>query len=208
MISWNAKSTVQLVLYFLLTTTRSGRLLQYFTRSLPKNLGWGKIVIICIQVFVIFYLFFFFAAFFGCYFFIHTDDILQRRWSVLQRAIFCISYWLGILSMSLSLLFLMISSAPTITGTVVVLRFYIFSISVSRSLYLLILLYSLTDMLLSISTDISIKRHIFLFIVLNYYIWSIVLYFSISLDCKVPENSSFFGFCYWFWLVFIPSFTI
>ena len=66
--------------------------------------------------------------------------------------------------------------------------------------------FTLTVMLFSVGTAISIKRHIFLFIVFNQYIWCIALYFSIGFYCKVPENSSFFGFCYWFWLGFISSF--
>ena len=37
--------------------------------------------------------------------------------------------------------FLILPSAPTITGAMVVLRCHIFSISISRSLYLLILIY-------------------------------------------------------------------
>ena len=58
--------------------------------------------------------------------------------------------------------FLIIPSAPTITGMMVLLRCQIFSISVSRSLYLLILLHSLIDKLISVGTDISIRRNVFL----------------------------------------------
>ena len=56
--------------------------------------------------------------------------------------------------------FLDYTLAPTITGTVVVLRGYIFLISVSLSFYLLISLYSLTDVLLAVGTDISIKTYV------------------------------------------------
>ena len=58
--------------------------------------------------------------------------------------------------MYLSVSFLIIPSAPTITGTVVVFRCYIFSISISMSLYLIISVYFLINMLLSVGTDISI----------------------------------------------------
>ena len=34
------------------------------------------------------------------------------------------------------------------------------------------------------------------------------LFFSVYLDCKVPENKSFFGVSYWFLLLFIPFFRI
>ena len=38
-------------------------------------------------------------------------------------------------------------------------------------------------------------------IVFNCFIWFITLYFSISLNCKMPQNSSCFDFYYSFWLV-------
>ena len=41
-----------------------------------------------------------------------------------------------------------------------------------------------------------------------YYIWSISLCFSISLDSKVPGNSSWWGFCDWFWFLLITFFAI
>ena len=76
--------------------------------------------------------------------------------------------------------FLITLRDPAITHTVVDLRLHIFSISISRSLYLLILLYALTDMLLSVDTAISIRRHSFLFLFLStifglllsiFYVW-------------------------------------
>ena len=129
----------------------------------------------------------------------HVESILQKRWAVSQSAIFCISYWLelsGILLMCLSVRFLIITSAPTITGTVVVLRCHIFSISISRFLYLLIY-----DYLLALTYQLEIM---FFYIVLTLYIWFIAFYFIMSLDSKVFENCSFFDCCYWFWLVLIP----
>ena len=64
--------------------------------------------------------------------------------------------------MCVSVPFLRISRAPAIIGPVIFLRCHIFEISVFSSLYLLILLYSLTGKLLSVGTAISIKRHVFL----------------------------------------------
>ena len=52
--------------------------------------------------------------------------------------------------------------------------------------FLFILSYSLTHMLLY--TD---RKHVFSFIVLNHYIWSIALCCSVSLDRKVSENCCF-----------------
>ena len=106
----------------------------------------------------------FFAASFELYFSTHIDCNLLWRWAVPQSAIFCISYWLeqpGILLMCVLVSFLVISSTPTITGTIVVLRCHIFSISISRCLHLLVLLYSLID-ILSVGTDMSIRRYVFL----------------------------------------------
>ena len=118
-----------------------------------KFLGWEKATIVCILCIYIFLPFW-------LVFFTHID----RRWVVLQSVTFCISYRLGqpsILLMILSVLFLIIPWALTITGTVAVLRSHIFLVSFSKSLYLFILLYSLTAMLLSVDTDILIKRHVF-----------------------------------------------
>ena len=59
--------------------------------------------------------------------------------------------------MRLSVSFLIILRAPTTTGTVVVLICHI-SVSIPRSFYLLILLYSLTDKL----AEISVRNYVFL----------------------------------------------
>ena len=50
---------------------------------------------------------------------------------------------------------------PTITGTVLVLSFHIFCISISRSLYLLSLLNSLAGMFWSVGMLMSMRRHLF-----------------------------------------------
>ena len=53
---------------------------------------------------------------------------------------FCILYWLGlpdVLLMCLSVPFLIIPSALTITGPVIVLRYHCFSISITRTLFIL-----------------------------------------------------------------------
>ena len=60
-------------------------------------------------------------------------------------------------------------------GSFKVLHFFSFYFQV----FAFTLLYLLTHMLLSAGTDISIRRHVFSFIVLNYHIWSIALYFSV-----------------------------
>ena len=44
----------------------------------------------------------------------------------------------------------------------------------------------------------------FLFLVPKRYL----VYFFIILGCNVPGNSSFFSFCYWFWLVVILFFEV
>ena len=54
-----------------------------------------------------------------------------------------------------------------ITSIVVILRCHIFLIYISRPLYLLISLYSLTNMLLFFGTTISSRKHIFLLLFLT-----------------------------------------
>ena len=98
---------------------------------------------------------------------------------------------------------LIISRPLTITGAVIVLWCPIFLISISRYLYLLSLLYSLIDMLSSVDRNISIRSYSFLLESLTT-ISERLLNFSVNLDYKVPENNIFFGFCNYFWLVFIP----
>ena len=88
-----------------------------------------------------------------------------KRWAVPQNVILGISYRLGlpnILLICLSIPFLIIPCAHTITGTMVVVRCPIHGISIFRSLYLLILLNSLTDILLSVGIEISISRLVLL----------------------------------------------
>ena len=89
-------------------------------------------------------------------------------------------------------------------NTVVVLTDPIFSISFRRCLYLLILIFSLTDMLLSVHSDISNRIYVFLL----YFLDTIYcpIYFPVRLYCNVSEKSRSFGFCNLFWLVFIPFF--
>ena len=93
----------------------------------------GIIYILCICAF---------RCFFWVIIFSHIKSTPLRRWAAPQRAIFYISHRLGkpgILLMCLSVPFLIIPSAPIIIDMVVVLRYHSFSISISRSLYLLIL---------------------------------------------------------------------
>ena len=75
-------------------------------------------------------------------FFSHTDPTLLRRGAVPQRAIVRCSYRLGLLGVLiifLSVLFMIIPKGPIIIDTMDVLRCHMFSISISRFLYLLIL---------------------------------------------------------------------
>ena len=95
------------------------KFLTILPRVFNQDLAWGNRVIICILYIYVF------DAFSLCYFSNHIDKILRKRWAVLQSAMFCISLSLGlpgILLMCLSVPFLIIPSAPTITGTVVVLK--------------------------------------------------------------------------------------
>lgn len=86
--------------------------------------------------------------------------------------IFCQQRFPGILLMFSSVPFWIILSAPIIIGITVVLRCHIFWIS--TSLYLLILLYSLTDIVLYESTS---------------YLWEDIFVCSLS----VPKKSDFMG---------------
>ena len=112
-----------------------------------------------------------FATSFESYFTSLIDNTLIKRIAIQQSAIIFISLGLGRLS-------ILISSWPFLdhtqgshyycySGSLKV--FYSFSYF-SRSLYLLILLYSLTDFLLYVGIDISIPG-MFSFININHYIW-------------------------------------
>ena len=107
-------------------------------------------------------------------FFSHIDCTHIRWWSISQSAVFLILYWLKLpwnLLMCLPL-----------TGMVLVLRCQIFSLSISRSLYLLILFYSLSERLIPIGTAISTRRHVFLLLVLNHYIYGLWLFIFLSVE--------------------------
>ena len=103
-----------------------------------------------------------------------------------------ISWWCIYLSLSWSYLDL------PLFLVVIVLRKHMFQFLFPGFSFLLISLYCLTGILLSCFWHIDKS-----FIVLNHYIWSIDFYFSVSFDCIVAENSSFFSFCYCFKQVFI-----
>ena len=125
-----------------------------FLTIIQWDLEWRKedICILCIYVF---------CGFFLVIFFSHIDSNPLRRWAVPPSAILWISYWLPCVFLKyLSVLFLMLTSAPIITGSLIVLKYHIFSISFSRPLYLFILLYFLTGYLLSVGTEISVRRHV------------------------------------------------
>ena len=84
--------------------------------------------------------------------------------AVLVRTIFWISCsWgsPGIVSRCYWQPFFIIPSAPTITGTVLVLSFHILCISISRSLYLLRLSNSLAGRFWPVGMLMSMRRHVF-----------------------------------------------
>ena len=114
-------------------------------RVFTQNLQWRMVAIVYIQCFI--------CSFLGCYFFIYIDRTLLRKWYDQQRENFYILYRLvqpGILLMCLSVPFWILSSGN--------FKESYFLISISKSLYLLILLYSLTDMLLSVGTGMRIEE--------------------------------------------------
>ena len=83
-------------------------------------------------------------------FFCHIYSTLTGRWAVPKSAIFkfpCRLGLLGILLIYTSVPFLIISRVLSISGAMVILRYHIFSISIYMSLYLFILLYSVTGTL-------------------------------------------------------------
>ena len=92
-----------------------------------------------VVVFWFFFFFFFLQPAFRWYFFSHIDKTLIR-WTAAPSAIFFVFHIRltlpGIFLMCLSLPFLILPKAPTITGTVLVLRCQFFSVSISRFLSL------------------------------------------------------------------------
>ena len=98
-------------------------------------------MIICIQ-FIHLNIHLFLCLFWVIYF-SHIKGTLHRRWAIPQSD-FCNRLEVpGNLLMCLSLPFLIILRVPTITGTVVVLRcHFFFSISIYKTLYLFVSLYS------------------------------------------------------------------
>ena len=137
------------------------------------DLGWEKVEIICIPCIYIF------GCLFWVIFFSHTDSTLLKRSAVPQSANFCISYKLrlpGILLICLSVLFLIILGAPTITGTVmVVLRCHIF-----HFLFPCFILF-FNWYIICWHWPINYKAY-FSFIALNPHIWSIAFYFLMQIN--------------------------
>ena len=92
--------------------------------------------------------------------FSHTGSTLLRRWQFCNVQFFSVSYRLGlpgILLMCFSVHFLIILSAPTITGMVVVLKCHVSSISISLFLYWVVnILWLLCHYLF-----VLIRRHVF-----------------------------------------------
>ena len=118
---------------------------------------------------------------------------IGRRWAVPQSAIFCISHrhgLLGILLMSLYVPYFIIHGNPAIThitDSFKVLRFLNFYSQVGVFIFF--------DWFDIICWHWHINENAcFSFIVLKYFIWFIVAYFSISLNGKIPRNVSFVSF--------------
>ena len=139
---------------------------------------------------------------------------IEKRvfWSPLTKvANFTFTYRLelpGILLIRLFAFSLIIHWAPIITCAVVVLEYYIYSIiSISRSLYLLILLCSSTDMLLSVDMDISIRRYVFSFIVLKHYILSITLIFLILFGYYYHYYYCYYPYYDYYYYLILKSFS-
>ena len=127
-------------------------------------------------------MFFFFAAPFKGYF-----SLSSKEMSSPTKCIFYFSYRLKINTFTCILL-------GHIEGSKLLLfKVPYILILISRNLYLPISLYSLSDILLSVSAALTIA-----FRILNHNIWSIALYFSINLDCYALQNSCF-CFCYQFY---------
>ena len=83
----------------------------------------------------------------------------------------------------------------TITGTVLVLKCHIFLISIFTSFYLLILLYSFTDIFLSVGTVISVRQDVFLLLSLtaisSYFIIFFHWYIIIYSHCYISQMGCF-----------------
>ena len=111
---------------------------------------WGKVVIIFIVCSI---------HILGYYFFNDIDSTLGKRCAVFA---FHIGWDCQVFFNVLSVPFLIIFMVSPITGSIVVVRCHIFSISLPRTSYIFILLYSLKNTLLSVGTDIWITMYVFL----------------------------------------------
>ena len=95
-----------------------------------------------------------------------TDRVLLSMRAVPRRTIFCSSVILilpGILPIQFSVLFSTSPKAPMITGTVVVFISYVFSISITRSLYF-VSFSVIFKVFLSVGIDIPISRQVLSFL--------------------------------------------
>ena len=109
-----------------------------------QDLGWGRVMIRYIRC-----IYTFFSCLFRGIFFTHIDRPLLRRRAVPQSAIFSISYRLGMPG-----IMLMCSSVPFL---IILRSFTITRVTFSQLFqYLLLILYSLTDML-SVGTVLKIR---------------------------------------------------
>ena len=140
-----------LLLLLLFTFQLHFRFLQYFTGSLSKIKGGERKWLYAFYEFV-------FAT--------SSEWYIRSQWLYFPNEIRSSTKWIlyslglpGIMLNYLYVLFIIIPRATTISDTIVVWRCYNSSVSISKCLYLIILLYSLTDKLLFVGTEISIRRH-------------------------------------------------
>ena len=107
------------------------------------------------------------------------------------KRICCISSTLGqpfILLMVLSVSFLIIHRAPTITGTVVILRCQFFFFHFLFPGFCIYLYFLIWCNLLTLTYQLEVMFFVAFFYFLNHNIWSIALHSSNSLDSKFLEN--------------------
>ena len=95
----------------------------------------------------------------------------------------------------------------TITHLVIGWKCLVYSIPISIIFYYILIVFFDWYVIICGYKHINEKES-FTFVIINYCISSIALYFSIRLYIKVPGNNWSLCFSCWFWSVCIPFFTI
>ena len=93
--------------------------------------------------------------------------------------------------------------APLTTGIVVAFIPHFLSISILRSLYFDSFSVTLFEVFFSVGMDISISRHLFSLVVLDYNVWSVGLYLSIRLYWHISQDCDIVFLCYCLGLMFV-----